>query len=316
MDGGELLKQADVALYAAKDAGRGTYRFFAPEMNRALEERRVLLRDLRAALATGGLEVHYQPKLSVHGGRIVGVEALLRWDHPERGPIPPGAFVPLAEECGLIEELGEWVLERACRDMLGHAGLSLAVNLSPAQFRRRDLVGRIDRILDRTGFPPARLELELTESAVFADPARALSTIEALKQRGIRIVMDDFGTGYSSLSQLHRFPFDAVKIDRSFVARLDADDGARAIVRAIVSLGRNLGLEVVAEGVETGTQLQHLRAVGADQAQGYATGRPMPASELATLLAGVAPGAPAPSRERTSPGPRTSGLATSPPARA
>lgn len=287
VDPSELLKQADVALYAAKNAGRGTWQFFAPEMNRALEERRRLLQDLRTALATDRLDVHYQPKIMVNTGAIVGVEALARWQHPERGAIPPAEFIPLAEESGLIDALGDWLLERACREVAATADLSLAVNLSPLQLRRANLVDRIDRILARTGFPPQRLELELTETAVIADPTTALATLEALRQRGIRIAIDDFGTGYSSLSQLQRFRFDVVKIDRSFVSRLGHDHDADAIVRAIVALGHSLGLEVVAEGVESHEQLRRLRALGAGQAQGYWTGKPMPLRELKPFLAGL-----------------------------
>jgi len=278
-----LLQQADLALYQAKAKGRGTCCFFRAVMYAGLHRRKDMERDLRRALAEGGLEVHFQPLVALASQRIVGAEALVRWRHPAHGMVPPAEFVPLAEAAGLIGELGAWVLRTACARAARWAGLCLAVNLSPEQVRQPDLVDMVTAVLAETGLPPARLELEITEGILLHDTAATLATLGRLRALGIGIALDDFGTGYSSLSYLCRFPFSKLKVDRSFVTNM-ANDAAAAVVQAVVTLGRGLGMRVIAEGIETKAQLDLLRAMGCDEGQGYLLGRPCPADVFEHLI--------------------------------
>ena len=273
----DLVKNADMALSRAKAAGRGLARFYEAAMDEALRQRRQLEADLRIAIGRAEMEVHYQPLADLGSGRILGFEALVRWTHPQLGRISPGVFIRLAEETGLILELGEWVLREACAEAARwNPPLKLAVNLSPLQFTHNDLVGMVERVLAETGLEPSRLDLEITEGLLIEDAAGALATLQRLKALGVRISMDDFGTGYSSLSYFRMFPFDKVKIDRSFVQDMIDNPQARAIVRSVIGLGRGLGVPVLAEGVETSEQLEALRAEGCDQVQGYLISRPNP----------------------------------------
>jgi diguanylate cyclase (GGDEF)-like protein/PAS domain S-box-containing protein len=291
-----LLKNADTALYAAKRAGRGTIRLFEPAMDEELQRRRHLERDLRLAIEQRALAVHFQPLFKSDGRSLAGFEALVRWPHPEHGIIPPRDFIPLAEECGLIVPLGRLVLDIACREAASwQQPHRIAVNISPAQLRAGDLVATVAEVLTETGLAPERLELEITESLLIEDTEAALTTLNALKALGLRIVLDDFGTGYSSLSYLRRFPFDKLKIDRSFVQALGEDAEATAIVRAIVALANSLTLDVTAEGVETEAQLHMLQAESCSELQGYLLGRPAPAETLARLIA-ASPAARTPTR--------------------
>ncbi|KTS35008.1 hypothetical protein NS228_14625 [Methylobacterium indicum] len=281
-----ILRRADLALYKAKAEGWNTARAFEPAMDAALAERRLLEGDLRHALARDELLLHYQPQVRSACGRLVGFEALVRWRHPTRGLVPPCAFIPLAEETGLIVPLGEWVLRAACREAAGWAHpLKIAVNLSPRQFQQADLPERVRTILAETGLPPDRLEIEITETVIINDMARALSVLRRLKALGLRIAMDDFGTGYSSLATLQAFPFDKIKIDRSFVSQLEQRPSAAVIVRAVLGLGRSLGIGVVAEGVETDGQMRFLAEEGCEEMQGYLFGKPQPVDQLAGLIA-------------------------------
>ena len=273
----DLIKNADMALYRAKAEGRGLTRFYEAAMDEALRQRRQLEADLRMAIGNGDLAVHYQPLAVLETGAILGFEALLRWDHPQLGPISPDVFIRLAEESGLIIELGEWVLREACREAAcWNPPLKLSVNLSPLQFLHADLVGSVERVLAETGLKPERLELEVTEGLLIKDAVGALAILQRLKALGVQISMDDFGTGYSSLSYFRMFPFDKVKIDRSFVADMILNPQARAIIRSVIGLGRGLGVPVVAEGVETPEQLDALRDEGCNQVQGYLISRPNP----------------------------------------
>ncbi|HTW26174.1 MAG TPA: EAL domain-containing protein [Acetobacteraceae bacterium] len=280
--GEALLKNADIALYRAKQEHRGSFRLFEAAMDRRLRDRRLLEQDLRDAIAGARLELYYQPIVACRDGRIEGYEALLRWHHPERGWVPPSTFIPLAEETGLILPLGRWALEAACLEAASWpVPRRVAVNLSPAQFRDGDLPAIVADILRRSGLDPARLKLEITEGLLIDDTDRALATLNALKGLGIGIALDDFGTGYSSLSYLRRFPFDQIKIDRSFIQALASDPDAAAIVRAILALARSLRLGVIAEGVETEDQLALLRQEDCLLVQGYLLGRPLPPDALA-----------------------------------
>ncbi|MBV8913012.1 MAG: EAL domain-containing protein, partial [Acetobacteraceae bacterium] len=284
-----LLKSADLALYRAKSDGRGTWRFFEAEMDAQMQARRMLELDLRQALAKGQLEVHYQPLVDAKGGRVSGLEALLRWNHPDRGAVSPALFIPLAEEIGLIGPIGAWVLRQACADAAAWPGAPrVSVNLSPAQFRGNQLAAQVADALASSGLAAARLELEVTESLLLGDHEDVLNLLHELRQLGVRIAMDDFGTGYSSLSYLRRFPFDKIKIDQSFVRGLGEQDDWSAIIRAIIGLGRSLGMAVNAEGVETAEQLEVLRAEGCGEVQGYLFSKAQPAGAIADLLAGQA----------------------------
>ena len=280
-----LLKCADLALYEAKSGGRGIFRFFEAEMDAVMQVRRALELDLRRTLATGQFEVFYQPLVKTGGAGIGGFEALLRWHHPERGTVSPALFIPMAEEIGLIGAIGEWVLRQACADAASWPGaLKVAVNLSPAQFRGRSLTADVEAALAASGLPPERLELEITESVLLQDDDGVLDTLHALRAMGVRISMDDFGTGYSSLSYLRRFPFDKIKIDQSFVRGMADHEDCSAIVRAVIGLGRSLGMTVNAEGVETAAQLAALQAEGCGEVQGYLFSKPKPVGEVAELL--------------------------------
>ena len=282
-----LFSRADLALYRAKAEGRNCYRIFDAAMDEAITRQRELERDLKTALADGALELHYQPQVRAATGELVGFEALARWRHPTRGPIPPSEFIPLAEETGLISALGEWVLRTACSEAAGWTRpLKVAVNLSPREFQQCDLPDLILGILTETGLPPDRLEIEVTETAIFADKDRALSILRQLKALGISIAMDDFGTGYASLATLQAFPFDKIKIDRSFVGQVEACPQAAVIVRAVLGLGRSLGLCVVAEGVETAGQVRFLIANECEELQGYLFGKPQPIASFAEAVGG------------------------------
>jgi diguanylate cyclase (GGDEF)-like protein/PAS domain S-box-containing protein len=287
-----LLANADMALFRAKEGGRGGYRFFKREMDDAIREQRGMVRELRQAITNDELVLYYQPIARTTDGRICGFEALVRWQHPSRGLVPPMEFIPLAEESGLIVPLGEWALRRACADAAAwDRPLRVAVNLSPLQLHQPDLVNLVDAVLEETGLVPHRLELEITEGALFHDQKRAIDILRNLKGLGVRIAMADFGTGFSSLSSLQSFPFDKLKIDKSFVEKIERDDRAMAIVKAILGLGRSLEIPVVAEGVETDAQLQFLRGESCAEVQGYAIGRPMPVRDIAgwTTATGAAP---------------------------
>jgi diguanylate cyclase (GGDEF)-like protein len=280
-----LAKRADVALYKAKEVGRGTYCFFEASLDATLSLRRELEHDLRSALAAGQLELHYQPQIELRSGRVAGVEALLRWRHPTRGLIAPTQFVPLAEETGQIREIGTWVLRRACQDATHWPGLRVSVNISPAQFRDRALPETVSSVLAETGLAAARLELELTESALLKNPEEAVAILGTLGALGVTLAMDDFGTGYSSLAQLHRLPFDTLKIDQALIARIDEEPRSAAIVRAVLGMTRGLGVRAVAEGVESAAQLAFIVGEGCDVAQGFHLGKPMPAKGIDELLA-------------------------------
>lgn len=288
-DGAEpdlLLKNADLALYRAKDDGRRTYRFFEAEMDVHQQSRRALEIDLRQALVTGEFELFYQPIVGLSSGRVVGLEALLRWCHPERGLLSPVEFVPMCEETGLIVPLGDWVLRTACCEVARMSDdISVAVNLSPVQFKAPGIVSSVMQALSQARLDPGRLELEITESVLLLESEDTLAALHRLRDLGVRISMDDFGTGYSSLSYLRRFPFDRIKIDRSFIADLETKDDCRAIIRAVASLGSDLGIDTTAEGVETESQLKTLRAEGLTEVQGYLFSPPVPRDEIVEVLA-------------------------------
>jgi len=281
----DLLKHADLALYRAKAEGRGTYRFFEPAMNAQMQARRGLEIDLRRAMALKQFDLAFQPQIGLESGEVTGFEALLRWNHPERGSVSPALFIPLAEEIGIIVGIGEWVLRTACREAARWPQpASIAVNLSPVQFRGGRLVETVVNVLAQTGLDPARLELEITEGALLENTDSVLDVLNGLRALGVKISMDDFGTGYSSLSYLQKFPFDKIKIDQSFVRGMEGNAECGAIVRAIARLGASLGMRTTAEGVETAAQLDAIRAEGCTEVQGYLTGRPMPAAQAAALL--------------------------------
>jgi len=280
----DIMRRADVALYRAKNEGRNRACIYDADMDADLRERKELENDLRAAIAEDGLSVAYQPIMNASGEKIAGVEALCRWRHPKRGDVPPGVFIPIAERSELIIALGEWVLRKACVEGKAWTSLTVAVNVSPLQFRRQDFVEVVERILAETGFDPKRLELELTESTLLGNVDEAEKAMLRLKAHGVRFALDDFGTGYSSLLYLRRFPFDKIKIDRSFVLAIETAADAASIVHAIVSLGRGLGMKVTAEGVETAEQQLFLRAAGVHFLQGYRFGKPAPAQVIADRL--------------------------------
>ncbi len=284
-DADTLLKNADLALYRAKQDGRGIYHFFEPALDAAARKRRQMELDLRDALANGQLSLDFQPIYSLSSDRISGFEALLRWRHPEQGLIPPIDFIPVAEDTGLIQQIGEWVIHEACRQAMTWPGeLRVAVNVSPLQFRNTGLADIIVQALARSGLAPPRLEIEITES-IFLDSAdTTLAMLHRLRKLGIRIALDDFGTGYSSLSYLRSFPFDKIKIDRSFVNDINATQSAAAIVHAIVDLAKALGMETTAEGVEDEGQLSELRSQGCSSIQGFLLSRPVHAGEVIAML--------------------------------
>jgi diguanylate cyclase (GGDEF)-like protein/PAS domain S-box-containing protein len=283
-DATTLLNNADAALYRAKAAGRGKTRFFEIEMDNRLRERRALQHELSSAIERNELRLHYQPLAKIDG-KVIGFEALARWHNPQRGMVSPATFIPVAEESGLIMQIGEWVLREACREAASWSHpLQIAVNLSPIQFRHGDLAGLVHSVLLETGLAPTRLELEITEGVLVEDFARSLSILRRLKALGVRIAMDDFGTGYSSLSYLQSFPFDKIKIDQSFISNVRSNPQSAAIVRAVIGLARGLNLPVLAEGVETKAQLDFLAAELCNEVQGYLMGRPHPILEYSQLI--------------------------------
>ena len=279
-EGGDanLLRHADLALYRVKERGRNAFCFFEIEMDQAVQSRRGLEADLRAAIADGAIDVVYQPQFE--GETMVGVEALARWTHPTRGAVPPSFFIPLAEECGVIEELGMSIIRRAFADSWRWPRLRMAINLSPVQLRVPSFLRELQLLLETSGVPAERIEFELTESILLADDVQTQHALAALRGLGFGLALDDFGTGYSSLSYLRRFPIDRIKIDRSFIAGLPQDKVSDAVVRAVVRLGRSLGLKVVAEGVETAAQRRVLAAAGCHATQGFLMGRPVRAEDI------------------------------------
>ena len=283
--GDEIARRAGLALRAAKRDGRGMARHFEPQMETASAERRFLLHELQSAIALQAFDVAYQPVVAAEGGAIIGVEALLRWNHPTRGEIPPSVFVPLAEQSGSMSQLGEIVLRRALADAVRWPNLSVAVNLSPVQIRDRWLVDLVGAIMAETGIASSRVVLEVTEGILIDNPQQAQIRLEALRALGVSIALDDFGAGYSSLSYLQKFPFDKLKIDRAFVASLGSSGNAGAIVQSIVTLGHALGMKVLAEGVENDEQRVLLRLAGCDEMQGFLFAHPMPAAEIDKLVA-------------------------------
>ncbi|HEY0224211.1 MAG TPA: EAL domain-containing protein [Pseudolabrys sp.] len=280
----DIMRFADMALYRAKNEGRNRACIYDAEMDADLSVRKLLENDLREAIETDQLKLMYQPIVNKSGETMVGVEALCRWTHPTRGEISPAEFIQAAEHSGLIIELGAWVLRRACIDGLAWPELTVSVNVSPLQFRRSDFVDVVENILAQTRFDPARLELEITESVLLGNVDTAEGAMLKIKALGVRLALDDFGTGYSSLLYLRRFPFDKLKIDRSFVASIEKAADAAAIVHAVVSLGRGLGMKVTAEGVETADQQLFLRAAGVHSMQGYRFGRAMLAADITARL--------------------------------
>jgi EAL domain-containing protein (putative c-di-GMP-specific phosphodiesterase class I) len=288
-DAQSLLKHADSAMYRAKESGRNNYQFFTRELNALMSERLAMESSLRRALERDQFMLHYQPRVDLRSGRIIGAEALIRWNLPDQGVVAPGKFIPLAEETGLIVPIGKWVLRVACAQNKAwqDAGLEpivVSVNVSARQFRQDNLVRTVAEVLDETGLEPRYLELELTESMVMHDAAQLVAMLGDLKKLGVQISVDDFGTGYSSLSYLKRFPVDRLKVDRSFVEHLGTDTDDAKIVRAIITLGHNLGLKVVAEGVELPEQVNFLRLNLCDEAQGFHYCRPISSHELAEKL--------------------------------
>ena len=280
-----LLKNADLALYRAKAEGRGCYRFFEPGMDERMQERRSMETDLRRALALKQLNLMYQPQFDLASNAIVGFEALIRWHHPVRGIVPPADFIPLAEEIGVINAIGEWVLRMACKQAAAWpVPVTIAINLSPTQFRGGKLLETVVSALAQSQLQPERLELEITEGALLDNTDTTLELLNRVRALGVAVSMDDFGTGYSSLGYLQKFPFDKIKIDQCFVRDIDVHADRRAIIRAVNSLATTLGMKTIAEGVETEAELACIRAEGCDEVQGFLTGRPMSADAALALL--------------------------------
>jgi EAL domain-containing protein (putative c-di-GMP-specific phosphodiesterase class I) len=276
-------------MYLAKDQGRNNFQFFKPELTNAAQDRLALENELRKALPENELQLHYQPQFDTATGEIIGVEALVRWHHPRRGWISPAQFIPIAEQSGLIETLGAWVLRTACAQNMqwqrhGYSPIRMAVNVSARQFQQKGFIDIVDRVLEETGLDPRWLELEVTENIVMENVSQTIMTLTALKARSISLAIDDFGTGYSSLSYLRQFPIDRLKIDRSFVAEVITNADDAAIASAVISLARTLNLEVVAEGVETAEQARFLTERQCDIMQGYYFGRPSPPDEISRFL--------------------------------
>jgi diguanylate cyclase (GGDEF)-like protein/PAS domain S-box-containing protein len=288
LDGETLIKNADVAMYHAKAKHGPNYQFFHSDMNLRVIERQFIEQNLRQAIKRKELALHYQPKFDLKSRKVTGAEALLRWNHPVRGPISPATFIPVAEECGLIRPIGRWVLEEACRQArewldAGLPEIVIAVNVSGRQFENENFGEEVIAILDHFRIAPENLELEVTESILMKNPEITASLLQNLRRKGIRVAIDDFGTGYSSLSYLHRFPFDTLKIDQSFVRQIGTPEGL-SMVKAIVAMGRNLGMRMIAEGVETKEEANILESMGCDRAQGYYFSRPLTPKNLASLL--------------------------------
>src|SRR5258708_1816817 len=305
----ELSRRADLALRAAKRDGRGMVRRFEPPIEAEYSEQRFIRRELESALASGGLDVHYQPVVAAAGGAMIGVEALLRWTHPTRGAIGPSVFIPLAEQSGLMPQLGEFVLRRALADGARWPNLTVAVNLSPIQIRDRKLIDLVAAVIAESGIAPWRVIFEVTEGVLIEDPQETLQRLGAFRALGVSLALDDFGTGYSSLSYLQKFPFSQIKIDRAFVGSLGTTGHAGAIIQSIVALGHALGMKVLAEGVETDEQRVLLRLAGCDEMQGFLFAKPRPAEAIDKVTARPvsgrsAPKAPAAPARRTAPAQR------------
>jgi predicted signal transduction protein with EAL and GGDEF domain len=282
----DLLMAADLALYAVKASTRSSYKFYDRSMNEGVKDRRQIELDLREAIENDELELHYQPIVDLHRNAITGFEALARWRHPANGMVPPAVFIPVAEDTGLIIAVGAWALMEACRTAVSWpSDLKISVNLSPVQFTATDLYNTVKSALETSGLEPHRLELEITERLFLEDTQKTLQTLHRLKELGIRIAMDDFGTGYSSLSYLRSFPYDKIKVDRSFVSDLAAGTEHVIIVQAVVSIARALGMTTTAEGVEAAGQKEFLAALGCDEAQGYLFSAPVPADAVPGLIA-------------------------------
>jgi predicted signal transduction protein with EAL and GGDEF domain len=281
----ELIRNADLALYRAKGDGRRTFRFFEAQMDAQMQARRTLERDLRKALPAGEFVLYYQPVVDLRSNEICGLEALIRWRHPEKGMAPPATFIPLAEEIGLIVPIGEWAIREACATAAKWPhNLKIAVNLSPAQFRAPGLLQAIISALAASGLEPGRLELEITETILLQNSESTLAVLYQLRELGVRVAMDDFGTGYSSLSYLQSFPFDKIKIDRSFIKDIADSAGSLNIVRAVVALAKGLGMASTAEGIETVEQLDAIRSEGCTEMQGFLFSQPLPAHEVERLF--------------------------------
>jgi predicted signal transduction protein with EAL and GGDEF domain len=285
----ELVSHADTALYRAKQEGRGTFRFYENQMGADVRNRRLLELDLRSAVALDQLRLVYQPQVDIQSGNVTGFEALVRWAHPERGEVPPAEFIPIAEESGLILSIGEWVLKTACTQAAHWANdLVVAVNVSAVQIHSPAFAGLVHAVLVETGLKPSRLEIEITETALISDMARAVTTLRQIRALGVEIAMDDFGTGYSSLANLRAFPFSKIKVDQSFIRLVDRNEQSATIVRAVLGLGNGLSVPVVAEGVERIEELDFLRREICQSAQGYLLSRPYDISHFADIVEGRA----------------------------
>lgn len=291
VDAGELLRFSDIALYEAKNAGRNTWRFYAPEMEQQIVQRRELEESLRDAIRLQQFRLVYQPRYDLHSRRVTAVEALIRWDHPQLGVIMPDQFIPLAEETGLINAISEWVLRTACRDAAQALGdLAISVNISAVEFGSRGLIERVKAALAAAGLSPERLEIEVTEGVTLHNPQQSLALMQELKALGVRLLIDDFGIGYSSLSYLRSFPFDGIKLDKSFIDAMPHDENANAVVENIIGLGKAFSLSITAEGVETQAQLDKLKMLDCDEMQGYLVDRPLELAALRERLAAMGSG--------------------------
>jgi diguanylate cyclase (GGDEF)-like protein len=289
VDANALMANADAAMYRAKEVGRDNFQFYTPELNTKVHEKFLLQEELRNAVARSEFVLHYQPQVDLRTGRVFAVEALIRWNHPKHGIVPPTKFIPLAEETGLIVSIGDWVLREACRQNkswqdAGVPPMAVSVNVSARQFRERDLVSRVAAALSEGGLEAKYLELELTESLIMQDVGLAVATMKDLRRLGLQLSIDDFGTGYSSLSALKTFPVARLKIDKSFIDGILSDENDKAVAGAVMSLGRALNLRVIAEGVETEAQAAFLRSINCDEIQGYLFSKPLPAAEIEELL--------------------------------
>jgi predicted signal transduction protein with EAL and GGDEF domain len=289
----ELMRHADIALYEAKSQGRDRAVFFCTEMAEEVEHRRAIELALRAAIENDELTLNYQPIICCSAGAVIGVEALLRWQHPEHGDMSPADFIPIAENAGLLPSLGEWVLDRAMADAQQWPHLEVAVNLSPVQFRHVDLEETLRRLVKQHGVPPSRFVLEITEGVLLEASDRVNAVLDAIRGMGFKTALDDFGTGYSSLSYLCNFKFDKIKIDRSFISSIAKIDSSRTIIKSVVTLGRGLGMDIVAEGVETEFEAVMMTHFGCTELQGYFFSRPLPVEQMAALLRTFRPKRPA-----------------------